>query len=281
MGLAPERLELRGHSPSVEEHLAAYNDVDIALDTFPYTGCTTTADALWMGVPVLTVAGDSMVSRQAAAVLRGVGCDEWICSHEAAMVEQAICLTKDLEDLKQRRLQQRHQLSNSELLNHADLAANLETVFRHWWLKWLKEQSWPTETKQQIWPQNNTTDICAPSAPITNSVAKRLPLWLGALPDAERQRRISQGQRVVALQNLQAWGEAVTLFANEQPGEVLVWIENGASVESQRWWKHTYPQLVWETKGPLVKAMKLLLVHQNFPGQFRDLAQRYAIGDMS
>ena len=57
LGLAPERLELRGHSPSVEEHLAAYNDVDIALDTFPYTGCTTTADALWMGVPVLTVAG--------------------------------------------------------------------------------------------------------------------------------------------------------------------------------------------------------------------------------
>ena len=70
MGLAPERLELRGHSPTLEEHLAAYNDIDIALDTFPYTGCTTTADALWMGVPVLTVAGESMVSRQAAAVLR-------------------------------------------------------------------------------------------------------------------------------------------------------------------------------------------------------------------
>ena len=58
MGLSPHRLELRGHSPSLEEHLAAYNDVDIALDTFPYTGCTTTADALWMGVPVLTVAGN-------------------------------------------------------------------------------------------------------------------------------------------------------------------------------------------------------------------------------
>ena len=73
LGLAPERLELRGHSPSLEEHLAGYHDVDIALDTFPYTGCTTTADALWMGVPVLTVAGQSMVSRQAAAVLSGIG----------------------------------------------------------------------------------------------------------------------------------------------------------------------------------------------------------------
>ena len=53
--------------------LASYHDVDIALDTFPYTGCTTTADALWMGVPVLTVAGRSMVSRQASSVLNGVG----------------------------------------------------------------------------------------------------------------------------------------------------------------------------------------------------------------
>ena len=99
MGLAPERLELRGHSPSVEEHLAAYNDVDIALDTFPYTGCTTPLTPYGWG-PVLTVRR-LMVSRQAAAVLRGVGCDEWICSNEAAMVEQAICLTKDLEDPKQ------------------------------------------------------------------------------------------------------------------------------------------------------------------------------------
>ena len=75
-GWHQERLELRGHSPTLEDHLTAYNDVVIALDTFPYTGCTTTADALWMGVPVLTVAGESMVSRQAAAVLRGVGCEQ-------------------------------------------------------------------------------------------------------------------------------------------------------------------------------------------------------------
>ena len=79
LGLSPERLEMRGHSPSLVEHLASYHDVDIALDTFPYTGCTTTADALWMGVPVLTVAGRSMVSRQAAAVLSGVGESAWIC----------------------------------------------------------------------------------------------------------------------------------------------------------------------------------------------------------
>ena len=108
MGLSPERLELRGHSRSLEEHLAAYNDVDIALDTFPYTGCTTTADALWMGVPVLTVAGESMVSRQAAAVLQGAGCAQWICRNETEMVERAMTLANDHNRLeKLQRLQQR------------------------------------------------------------------------------------------------------------------------------------------------------------------------------
>ena len=72
MGLTPERLELRGHSPSLEEHLAAYNDVDIALDTFPYTGCTTTADALWMGVP--SVDGGWGVDGESSGCSRIEGC---------------------------------------------------------------------------------------------------------------------------------------------------------------------------------------------------------------
>ena len=114
----------------MEEHLAAYNDVDIALDTFPYTGCTTTADALWMGVPVLTVIGQSMVSRQAAAVLQGVGCKQWICSDKEEMVEQALHLTKDFNYLREIRMQQRQQLAHSDLLDHVGLAVSLENSFR-------------------------------------------------------------------------------------------------------------------------------------------------------
>ena len=86
---------------------------------------------------------------------------------------------------------------------------------------------------------------------MTNSVCKRLSLWLGTLSDEERQRREAAGQRVVPLKNLQPWGEAVTLFAKKEPGNVLAWLEGGASDESLRWWQHTYPQLIWETKGPL------------------------------
>ena len=186
LGLAAERLELRGHSPSVEEHLAAYHDVDIALDTFPYTGCTTTADALWMGVPVLTITGESMVSRQAAAVLQGVGCNQWICKDQAEMVEQAQTLAKDLNKLKRQRLQQRQQVAKSDLLNHAGLAKSLEDAFRDWWLRWLEEQGWPTNAKHVAWPQPTNTNTQPPIVPVTNSVKRRLPLWLGPLPDAER-----------------------------------------------------------------------------------------------
>ena len=251
LGLAKERLEMRGHSPSLEEHLASYNDVDIALDTFPYTGCTTTADALWMGVPVLTLAGESMVSRQAAAVLQGVGCEQWICSNKAEMVAQAQSLAGDYEQLEQLRLRQRQKVAQSELLDHAGLALSLEKSFRKWWLRWLEGQDWLTDTQQQAWHQISRKANHAPPTPVTNSVTKRLELWLGSLPDGERQRREEQGQRVVPLQNLQPWGKAVTLFANGQPSEILAWLENGASVESQRWWQYTYPHLIWELKGPL------------------------------
>ena len=82
-------------------------------------------------------------------------------------------------------------------------------------------------------------------------MSKRLPLWLGSLPDAERHKREAQGQRVVPIQHLQPWGEAVSLFARERPGKVLVWLESGASLDSQRWWQYTYPQLIWEPMGPM------------------------------
>ena len=124
LGLAPERLELRGHSPSLEEHLASYHDVDIALDTFPYTGCTTTADALWMGVPVLTIEGSSMVSRQAAAVLSGVGEQGWICREmRQSLGKVALKLSLDTNKLRERRLKQRDKVAASALLDHAALPA--------------------------------------------------------------------------------------------------------------------------------------------------------------
>ena len=167
------------------------------------------------------------------------------------MVERALGLVNDRQRLRQQRLHQRQQAAESELLDHAGLAASLERAFRSWWLRWLQQQGWAIDAQQQAWPPTTIQATHTPLTPVTNSISKRLPLWLGPLPDAERQRREAQGQQVVPLHNLQPWGETVTLFAQQRPDAVLAWLETGASEESQRWWKHTYPQLVWETKGPL------------------------------
>ena len=163
LGLAEERLHLAGHSPSVAAHLNCYNQIDVALDTFPYTGCTTTADALWMGIPVLTVAGSTMVSRQAAAVLNAVNHQEWICIDENQLVEKAQALIREPEKLKEIRENLRGELIRSELLNHKGLALSLEDSFRSWWKIWLSEQGWKETTET-----SNSWPIHLPPKPMAN-----------------------------------------------------------------------------------------------------------------
>jgi protein O-GlcNAc transferase len=74
------------------DHFAAYQGVDVALDTFPYNGATTTCEALWMGVPVLTLRGKLHAGRVGASVLHRVGLDELIADNAAAYVERAVVL---------------------------------------------------------------------------------------------------------------------------------------------------------------------------------------------
>ena len=76
-GIAPSRLDLLGHSPHAEL-LAHYNDIDIALDPFPFSGCLTTCEALWMGVPVVTMPGQIFAHRHSASFLREVGLTDWV-----------------------------------------------------------------------------------------------------------------------------------------------------------------------------------------------------------
>ena len=99
--------------------------------------------------------------------------------------------------------------------------------------------------------RREATENDYPLTPVSNSVSKRMPIWLGSLSNEEREKRKKLGQKIIPLKNLKPWGKPVNLFAQAQYGEVLAWLETGASEESRRWWKHTYPQLIWEPEGPL------------------------------
>lgn len=129
-GIAPERLEMTGWVPDDAGHLAAYHKIDIALDTFPYSGTTTTCEALWMGVPVLTMAGATHASRVSASLLHGVGLDAWFTEEPQAFLEQAQRAARDLAGLSKLRMTLRARMRASPLCDGAAYAAAVEAAYR-------------------------------------------------------------------------------------------------------------------------------------------------------
>jgi len=134
-GIAPERLHFEGNS-SHGELFAAYNDVDIALDPFPYSGGTTTCEALAMGVPVITLPGDSFVSRVSASILTAVGLGDLVCAGPDEYVETAVRLAHDHERLAELRAGMRERMTASALGNPARFTQQLEETYRTLWRRW-------------------------------------------------------------------------------------------------------------------------------------------------
>lgn len=135
-GVAADRVELRGWSSGRDTHLSAYADVDIALDTFPYNGTTTTCEALWMGVPVVTLAGDVHMARVGATLLASVGLDALVAQTPNAYVDAAVNLAHDRERLAEMRRDMRRRLLASPLLDHAGYTRRLEAAYRELWRAW-------------------------------------------------------------------------------------------------------------------------------------------------
>jgi len=131
-GPAADRVLLRGPA----EHrafLAAYADIDVALDTFPYNGGTTTTEALWQGVPVLTFQGDRWASRTSASLLQAAGLGEWCLPDLRAYVERAVSLANapaTCRELAQLRSEMRRRLRHSAVCDTAGLCRSLESLYR-------------------------------------------------------------------------------------------------------------------------------------------------------
>lgn len=135
-GVARERVTVRGRAASRSEHLALYAGTDIALDTTPYSGGTTTAEALWMGVPVVTLPGERMISRMTASMLNAVGLDELIARDADDFVRIARELAQDAPRRSRLRRELRPRLAASPLCDGAGLAQEIGGAFRQMWANW-------------------------------------------------------------------------------------------------------------------------------------------------
>jgi predicted O-linked N-acetylglucosamine transferase (SPINDLY family) len=134
-GVAADRLIFEGLSPRAEG-LAAYHRVDIALDPFPFGGCTTTADTLWMGVPVVTVAGARWSGRMSQTILKAVGLEDWVAPDLDAYVEMAVRAAGDLTALAPVRGSLRARVEQSRFCDGSRFTANLEAAYRQMWRAW-------------------------------------------------------------------------------------------------------------------------------------------------
>jgi protein O-GlcNAc transferase len=133
-GVAGEsRVRLMGHERSSLDHLKLYNQMDLALDTFPYNGTTTTCEALWMGTPVVTFAGKSHAGRVGASLLTHAGLSELVAKDRQDYIDRAVSLARDWDALAKLRSGLRERFATSPVMDAARLARGLERAYRAAW----------------------------------------------------------------------------------------------------------------------------------------------------
>ncbi len=128
----------RPRAPTISQPI---NRVDIALDPFPYPGGTTTVEALWMGVPVLTLAGDRFLSRQGVGLLMNAGMPEWVAADPEDYVARAVAHANDLRGLTQLRHGLRQQVLSSPIFDAPRFANYFSAALRGMWQQWCREQA--------------------------------------------------------------------------------------------------------------------------------------------
>jgi predicted O-linked N-acetylglucosamine transferase (SPINDLY family) len=134
-GITKDRVVLDGRKRHAQ-YLARFNEADIALDTFPYSGQTTTCDASWMGVPTVTLAGRTHVSRGGVSLLTSVGLRECIADTPQAYVDTAVRLATDPGHLREMRATLRERMRRSLLCDGLAQARKLEQAYRFAWQQW-------------------------------------------------------------------------------------------------------------------------------------------------
>lgn len=138
-GAGRDRVELIGHTPTRAEHLAMYGRMDVALDTFPYNGTTTTCEALWMGVPVISLAGAHHAGRVGLSLLHTADHGDWVAHSENEFIAIARQLTAGPDRLAALRASLRLQLQESALCDSSAFACKVDAAYRELWRTWCKQ----------------------------------------------------------------------------------------------------------------------------------------------
>ena len=138
LGLPPDRLDLLGKVPGRREYLARFGGIDVALDPFPFNGITTTCDGLWMGVPAVTLCGETSVSRAGASILTNLGLPELVAGDTATYCKAAASLALDTGRLDALRRTLRERLRRSPVGDRGRFTSALEASFRRAWHDWCR-----------------------------------------------------------------------------------------------------------------------------------------------
>jgi protein O-GlcNAc transferase len=133
--VGPERIELRGGSGH-RAFLGQYNDIDIVLDPFPYSGGLTTCEALWMGVPTVAMPGETFASRHSMSHLSNAGLSDWVAPDLDAYIELAVSRAADITSLADLRRGLRARVKASPLCDAPRFGRNLGTALREAWRDW-------------------------------------------------------------------------------------------------------------------------------------------------
>lgn len=149
LDVAPERIDVMGWTDH-GEHLAAYARIDVMLDTVPFNLAGNTCEALWMGVPVLSLPGERPASRMGASLLKAAGRPEWVAADEPAFVAKAAALAADLPRLTSLRAGQRAHLRQSRLLDGASLAREIGIELKRLFADWAAHAGAPASDSARV-----------------------------------------------------------------------------------------------------------------------------------
>jgi predicted O-linked N-acetylglucosamine transferase (SPINDLY family) len=134
-------VQILNRAETAAEHLARYAQMDIALDTFPYGGTTTTCDALWMGVPVVTLAGNTHASRVGASLLNAMELGDLVATDIAQYVDHAVALAMDHARRAALRESLRQRMAVSPLADGPAFAAQFAAALREMWRRWCMDRA--------------------------------------------------------------------------------------------------------------------------------------------